>query len=214
MHLSASAPARLSTHRGMTLVEVLVTLVLGAALAAAIGWFQRVQFLALEDQAGQIDLQSSARAIVDVFARDVRRAGMDPKCSKAVEALVEASPSVLRFQADLNANGALDASSEDLVYRLAGGARVERGQGPTVEPLLEGVDLTGSRIRYFDGGGNEILGPSGLTAAQRAQVRRVRLELAVRAPTRSGSGAPDLVARAATDIELRNRFFVGVTGCP
>jgi hypothetical protein len=197
----------------MTLVEVLVALGLGVALAAAVGWFQRVQFLAMEDQAAQLDIQNTARAIVDVFAREVRRAGMDPRCTKAVEALVDASPSVVRFQADLNADGALDAASEDILYRIAGGSRVERGQGRVLEPLLDGVDLTGSSLRYFDAAGTELVGASGLTAAQRAQVRRVRLELAVRAPVRSGSRGPDLVARAATDVELRNRFFIGVGGC-
>lgn len=199
--------------RGVTLVEILVAMLLGASLAAAVSWFSRVQFLALEDQAAQLDIQTSARAIVDVFARDVRRAGMDPTCAKNVQTLVDASPTALRFQADLNGNGALDVASEDLLYRLVAGNRIERGQGQAVESLLDGVDLTGSRLRYFDAAGTELVTASALTAAERALVRRVRLELAVRTPTHSGSGALDLVAQAATDVELRNRFFAGVAGC-
>lgn len=200
--------------RGTTLVEILVATLLGAALAATVAWFGRVQFLTMEDQAVQLDLQTNARAIVEVFARDVRRAGMDPRCSKAVQTLVDASPTAVRFQADLNGNGALDPASEDLFYRLVADARVERGQGTSVEPLLDGVNLAGSRLRYFDAAGAELVGGvSGLTSAQRALVRRIRLELALRAPPRSGSEASDLVARAATDVELRNRFFVGVAGC-
>lgn len=213
MRLSPWRAPQRRGRRGVTLVELLVALLLGSAVAASIGWFQRAQFLALEDQAAQLDMQSSARAIVDVFARDVRRAGMDPTCAGAVEALVDAGPAALRVQADLNGNGALDVASEDLIYRLADGVRIERGQGTTLEPLLDDVDLSGSRFRYFDAVGTELVAAGGLTAAQRAQVRRVRLELAVRAPTRSGSGALPLAARAATDVELRNRFFAGVAGC-
>jgi type II secretory pathway component PulJ len=213
MYLSVVRASRLRRCGGVTLIEILVAMLIGVGVAATVAWFERAQFLAMEDQAAQLDIQTSARAIVDVFARDVRRAGMDPTCAKNVTAVVDASPTALRFQADLNANGALDAASEDLLYRLVDGIRVERGQGTTVEPLLEDIDLSGSRIRYFDAAGSELLASTSLTAAQRALIRRVRLELAVRVPARSGSGAPDLVARAATDVELRNRFFVGVTGC-
>ena len=206
------APPRLGC-RGVTLIELLVAMLLGAGVAATVTWFTRTQFLALEDQASQLDIQTSARAIVDVFARDVRRAGMDPTCAKNVQGLVDASPTSIRFQADLNSNGALDVASEDLLYRLVSNARIERGQGETVEPLLDEVDLTGSRLRYFDAAGTELTTSTSLTAAQRALVRRVRLELAVRTPTRSGSTATDLIARAATDVELRNRFFAGIAGC-
>ncbi len=213
MYLSVVRPSRLRRGGGFTLIEILVAMLIGVGVAATVAWFGRTQFLAMEDQVAQLDIQTSTRAIVDVFARDVRRAGMDPTCAKNVTAVVDASPTALRFQADLNSNGAVDAASEDLLYRLVDGVRVERGQGTTVEPLLEDVDLSGSRIRYFDAAGFELLASASLTAAQRALIRRVRLELDVRVPARSGSGAPDLTARAATDVELRNRFFVGVTGC-
>src|SRR5690242_4495537 len=118
MYLSVPHPSRLRGHGGVSLVEILVAMLLGVSMATTVAWFQRAQFLAMEDQAAQLDIQTSARAIVDVFARDVRRAGMDPTCAKHVQALVDASPTALRFQADLNANGAVDAASEDLLYRL------------------------------------------------------------------------------------------------
>lgn len=213
MHVTAPIPSRLRGQRGLSLIEVLVALLIGASLAATIGWFQHTQFLTLEDQAAQLDVQTAARAVIDVFARDVRRAGMDPRCTKAVQALLEASPTTVRIQADLNANGALDVASEDLRYRIVGDTRLERRQGNTVEPLLDGVDLAGSRFRYYDASGAEIVTTGALTTAQRAQVRRVRLELAVHAPAHSTVRGADLVAEAATDVELRNRFFVAVTGC-
>lgn len=212
MFVTARPPQRRGC-RGFTFVELLVAMMIGAGVAATAGWFLRTQFLVMEDQAAQLDIQTATRAVVDVFARDVRRAGMNPTCGNTVATLVDASTTTIRFQSDLNANGALDADSEDLRYRLASGTRIERTQGSSVEPLLDGVDLTGSRLRYFDSAGTEIVTTGSLTAAQLAMVRRIRLELAVRQPTRSGSGGRDLISRAATDVELRNRYFAGVAGC-
>lgn len=199
-------------QRGVTLVELLVALLLGLGVAATVGWFQRAQFLAMEDQATQLDLQGTARAIIDVFARDVRRAGMDPRCAKAVQALVEATPTTLRLQADLNANGTLEAASEDLRYRLVEGG-VERTSGSATEPLIENVESSGSRLRYFDAAGTELIGSGGLSAAQLTLVRRVRLELALRTPARRSPESPPLAATVATDVELRNRFFIAASGC-
>jgi len=197
---------------GFTLIEVLVALLLGAGVSTTVLWFTRTQFFTLEDQARQLDLQTTSRAMVDLFAREVRRAGMDPQCTKAFEGLAEASTTRVRVLADLNLNGVLDAASEDLAYHIVAPDRIERGAGPTTEVLVDGVQVTGSRLRYYDGGGVELAPGAGLSAAQRAQVRRVRLELAVSTPSLNPEHL--LTARVATDVELRNRFFVASTGCP
>jgi type II secretory pathway component PulJ len=198
---------------GFTLVELLVAMGLGLAAMAGFLAFQRFQMLALEDQAKQLDLQTATRSIVDLFAREVRRAGMDPACTKAFDALLDATASQARFQADLNANGVLDAASEDLTYRLVDGARLERVAGADTDVLLDGVSLSGSRLRYFDATGAELVPAPALDAAQRATVRRVRLELAVADAAANPQRRQPLIARAATDVELRNRFFVASIGC-
>ncbi len=206
--------SRRGNARGYTLIEVLVALALGAGVAATVAWFQRSQFLAMEEQAQQLDVQNTARAVVDLFSRDVRRAGMDPNCSGAIAPLVTASPTQVRLQADLNANGALDAT-EDLTYRLVNNQRVERQAGPTTETLLDDVNLFGSRFRYYDGAGNELVPWFGqLTSGQRASARRVRLEFVAQRQPHSGRRSAPVAARAATDVELRNRFFIATTTCP
>lgn len=200
--------------RGFTLIEVLVALLLGLGVSATVLWFTRAQFFALEDQARQLDIQTTSRAIVDLFAREVRRAGMDPQCTKAFDGVAEGSATSIRFRADLNGNGALEAASEDLGYRIVAPDRIERVAGPTTEVLLDGVAVTGSRLRYFDAGGIELAPGGSLTAPQRALVRRVRLELSVSGPAADSARDLPLTARAATDVELRNRFFVASTVCP
>lgn len=204
---------RLRSARGFTLIEVLVAMALGVGVAATVAWFQRSQFLAMEEQAQQIDVQTTTRAIVEMFARDVRRAGMNPTCTTAIRPLRQATASSLRVQADLNGNGALDAATEDLRYRVVDG-RFERQAGNATEVLIEGVNLSGSRFRYYDGAGNELIPFLGsLDPAQRNAVRRVRLELIAQRQARSGRRAAPLAARAATDVELRNRFFINTTSC-
>lgn len=215
MHLTRRMAGRRGA-RGFTLIELLVTMTLGLGVAATVAWFQRSQFLAMEEQAQQIDLQTTARAIVDVFARDVRRAGMNPSCSADFTPLAYAARDRVRIQADLNANGVLDAATEELRYRvLPTDRRVERQAGSANEILLENVTLSGSRLRYYDGAGTELIPWFGeLTSGQRATVRRIRLELVAQGSARSGRRSQPLVARAATDVELRNRFFINTTGCP
>jgi hypothetical protein len=204
----------LRSTAGVTLVELLVATALGLVGVATVLSFNRAQFFALRDQATQLDIQTSTRAIVDLFAREVRRAGRDPACTKIFAALVSGSASQVHIQEDLNSNGVLDAATEDLTYRIVNSRRIERVAGTTVDVLIDGVDLTGSRIRYFDGGGAELLPSPTLSAAQLAGARRVRLELAAAGTSFGSTRSTALVARAATDVELRNRFFIATDSCP
>lgn len=213
MRLIAAIPDRLRRTGGFTLAELLVAMLMGLGLAATVVWFNRLQFHAMEDQARQLTVQSATRAIAELFAREVRRAGLDPTCAGLFQPLVEADATQLHFQADLDGNGALDAASEDLRYRFDADSGVARLAGGVAETLLDEVDLLGSRLRYFDGAGGELVPAPSLSAAQRAQVRRVRLELAVRTAAASPSRDQPLVARIATDVELRNRFFLGTAAC-
>jgi type II secretory pathway component PulJ len=208
-------PYRLRADAGVTLPEVVVSVALALVGMATALSFNRAQFFALRDQARQIDIQTSTRGIVDFFAREVRRAGRDPVCTGAFTPLVLGTITQVRFQSDLNSNGTLESSSEDLTYRMTGSyTKFERVAGSTLEVLLTDVDLTGSRFRYFDGAGVELLPSPALTAAQRAAVRRVRLELVTRGGSAGSTRSTPLEARAATDVELRNRFFIAANTCP
>lgn len=196
-----------------TITELLVATALGLAAMGTVLAFNTAQIQTMQNQTVQIDLQTTARSIVDLFARETRRAGADPMCTKAVTPVVSASATEFRMQTDLNGNGAVDASTEDITYRFVNSmTTVERNTGSSAEALLSGADLTGSRFRYFDGTGAELVPSPSLTASQRAAVRRVRIELAVR-EAGVGSQSVYLTARAATDVELRNRFFNVTVTC-
>lgn len=207
-------PVAIRQNAGFTLVETLVAMAVGLAAMAVFLSFNRAQFFAMHDQARQLDIQTTTRAVVDLFAREVRRAGMDPNCTMAFTAVADSSATQVRIRSDLNVNGVLDAASEDITYRIVPDGRLERVVGVAAEVLLDDVDLTGSRIRYFDSAGAELVPSPALTAAQAGTVRRVRIELAVAGAASDPKRTAPLVARAATDVELRNRFFIGAMPCP
>jgi prepilin-type N-terminal cleavage/methylation domain-containing protein len=205
-------------QRGFTVIEVLVAATVGLIALAAFACFSRFQTFALRNQAVQLDVQTEARAVIDLMAREVRRAGLDPTCGKAFEGLAVADRLGVEVQADLDGDGAIGARGESVYYRHnpTTGA-VERITGDVVDVMLPGDKVEGGSVRYFDGAGNEIAGAAsngGLTATQRAAVRRLRISLALAAdPVDPNSSAP---ARASisTDVELRNRFFLMGTACP
>jgi type II secretory pathway pseudopilin PulG len=194
-----------------SLLEVLVALSLSLVVVGAIVAFQTYQLTTLSGQAKQLDLQSTARSVVDLAAREVRKTGKNPTCQPAVGGLTMATNQSLRIQTDLDGNGTISGANEDVTYTLDSAAktvsRVDSAQGGS-STLIDGVDIAGSGFHYFDSNGTEFAaGSTGLDATQRGQVRRVRFDLAMADATgNKGSTGPRV--RVSTNLDLRNRFFV------
>jgi type II secretory pathway component PulJ len=194
-----------------SLLEVLVALGLSLVVVGAIAAFQNFQLTTLRGQAKQIDLQSAARSVVDLVAREVRRAGKNPKCDSTIGGVETATHQTLRIQTDLDGNGSISGPNENVTYELDSAQKIVTRNDPAgggLSVLIDGVDLEGSGFRYFDGNGTELAaGTSGLDQAQRGQIRRVRFDL-VMAGTSGKAGSTVPRARASTNLDLRNRFFV------
>lgn len=207
-------PRRLRDQSGSSVMEALVSLALGSIVLAGLHTFSQAQLKSMQSQATQISVQSVARAMLEVVARDLRRGGLDPTCSKAFEGISVAKVDEVRIQSDLDASGSINGGEEDVAYRYNHAtSSVDRISGGTTNALLEGIALDGSSLRYFDSAGLELNpGSSGLSAAQRQQVRRIRIQIAL------ADAAPDrdapMRARVATDVDLRNRYFLTNTECP
>ena len=219
MQLTHATLSRRRGDAGFTIVEVLVASTISMAALGAFLSFNRFQLYALRNQANQIDIQTTARSIVDLFAREVRRAGMNPNCAiPAFSGIAAAKSTSVRVQSDLNGDGALTALNEDLTYRYNfENNAVERvDHNGTTDTLVSGLNYNGSIIRYFDGAGAELI-PffwTGLTAAQRSAVRRIRIQLALVGTAVDPVSEQRLTAQAATDVDVRNRYFVNATACP
>lgn len=202
---------------GFSIGEVLVTVTLALVVMGSVARFNGYQLVTMQDQARQNALQMGARAVVDLFTREVRRAGANPTCASGITALADGKRYQLRLLADLNGDGATTAQGEDVIYVYRFDRnRLERS-GPVrgTDALLDGAQLSGSRMRYFDQAGVELDPPeTGLTSAQRAAVRRIRIELVATRPAANPLREEPLRVELANDIQLRNRFFGAPITCP
>lgn len=207
----------LRSHAGYTTMEILVASAISLVVLGTAGSFNRFQLFALRNQANQLDIQTTTRSFVDLFARDVRRAGMNPTCAAGFSAIADGGSTWLRAQSDLNGNGAIDGTDEDITYTYDPSTnQVQRTSNGRTELLIAGFDLSASTIRYYDSDGTELVpaGTGALTAAQLGLVRRVRIELAVAGSAVDPLNGRPLVARVSSDVDLRNRFFVAGITCP
>jgi type II secretory pathway pseudopilin PulG len=200
---------------GFTLVEILVATLAGMVMMAGFFGMSRLHLFTMQDQGRQIDVQSIARNIAQVFADDVRGAGADPTCVDTFEAIPAASDTYIRVLSDRDGDGLVDGVNEDVTYLYINELHgIYRYTPDDIELLVNNIDLSGSGIQYIDGNGATI-GAAGswLSPAQRDSIRRVRLVLRI-AHDAIDPGRDDPVrATLATDINLRNRFLVADTSC-
>lgn len=201
----------LRSNAGFTLVEILISTTLGLMVVAGFLSMATSQVTAAREQSTQIDLQQTVRDVAELFSREVRRAGSDATCSDSFDAIDFANLWGIRLKSDLDGDGSVNGPDENVLY-LYSASKLTRSANNRTETLIDDVHWEGSHIKYFDGDGNELIsGLVGLNSDQRAAVRRVRFVIDIYQNTSDGGRAH---ARAASDINLRNRFFVRSTGCP
>lgn len=183
---------------GFTLVEILLAMALGMIVLAAI-------FIAVQSgqrASGAIDAKTSAQqdvnATLELMTLEISMASFDPRQSvfpPPNRGILEATPTSLRFQADLNMSGAIDAPNEDIRYEYvttAGDQYITRAtSGGAGQPFLGETIASGrTRVvrvinnsaavnipvfRYFDGRGTEL--PA--LPANIPNIRRVDITIAV-----------------------------------
>jgi len=214
--LSRVAVSRWRSAAGFTLTEILVGLGLGLVTLATVTSFHRFQLLTIRRQATQNDLQMTARSVVDIFTRDIRRAGRNPRCDDEISAIADAKQSLVRVQSDLDGDGDAEGWDEDITYVFKSGMNgIDRVANGTTATLVDNVVLEGSLIRYFDQAGAEITaGSTGLAAGQRDAVQRIRLEIALRSTAPDPQTMLPTRASVANDVDLRNRHFINDIDCP
>jgi Tfp pilus assembly protein PilW len=183
--------------RGTTLIELAVGAGLGLlVLGAFVGALATTGRL-LAAVGGRAEAEDTAQLAVEAFRFDVRRAGFDPAAA-GVERLAAALPDQLTIQADLDSDGAIDASSEEVTRWVcaSGPPRLSRVIGAQSLPVAAPVTRCG--LHYFAGDGLEITpAAGGLGPPERARVRRVMLDIAVEPP---GGGA---AAARTAEVALR-----------
>ena len=216
-----SASRRRPHARGFSSMEVLAGLGLTLILLAAVYSFQQAQLKAFSTQQVYSDSQNVTRSVIDLMARELRMACYDPgtainksggPCAPDVkQGIIEATPTRIRFQQDLNGDNAIGAPGEDVTYELSNGS-VLRTDG-LAEPvvLASGVPTGGLSFLYFDNGKPPAqIGPGAvLNQCQRDTVGKVRVTVRANLPNPNSRIPTPIASVAESEVAIRNRSLDG-----
>ncbi len=216
-----SAPCRRPRARGFSSMEVLAGLGVTLILLAAVYTFQQAQTKAFLTQQVYSDSQNVTRSVIDLMARELRMACYDPgtainksggPCAPDVkQGIIEATPTRIHFQQDLNGDNAIGAPGEDVTYELSNGS-VLRTDG-LAEPvvLASGVPTGGLSFLYFDNGKPPAqIGPGAvLNQCQRDSVGKARVTVRANLPNPNSRIPTPIASLAETEVEIRNRSLNG-----
>jgi Tfp pilus assembly protein PilW len=184
---------------GSTLLEIVVAAGLASAALVSLVGVAATHVGAYQRTVRGVVASETLRLVLDVLARDVRRAGFDP-AGIALVPVIDAAPGALALQADDDGDGGIDQRSEEVVRYVFQPERgvLRRIVGRQSMPLAEGLSADGFILTYVDGAG-ATLDPDRTGAVEPLAIRRIEVSLMVR----DDVGRP--LAGARTAVGLRNR---------
>ena len=207
--------------RGITTIELMAGTVLSLILLSCIVSFQQAQLKATATQSLYSESQNVTRTAIDLMSRELRMAAYDPKgtaivplspgptCPGVVQGIVSATPTSVRFQQDLNYDGAISAAGEDITYALSNGDLTRKDGASAPVSVVTGLGSSGLSFRYFDGSNPPIeLVPAGtppaLNQGQRACVNKIRMVVSASISNPYNASLP-LLSSAESEVAIRNR---------
>jgi len=145
-----------SDQKGLTLVELMITLVLSLLLMAAVYMTYHTQHVTSQVQHQVTSVQQDIRAVAEIIAKDIRNAGCDPN-GAGIDSLVatasSSGPITLSLHMDLDEDGTNGSINENIYYDWANNTltRTDRNAavGSQVQTLARNV--TGFGFTYLDG---------------------------------------------------------------
>lgn len=191
---------------GLTVVEILVAILITSASTAALVGGVATLARAYRRIEERTLAQQTARLVLELVNRDLRRAGFDPTGS-GLDPILAAGDHVLQIQADDDGSGVIDDRSEELVayvFQPRDGI-LSRVVGRQSMPIASGLPPDGCRLAFLDAAGDALIDEgTGLDGPRRAAIRRVRLRVIVR------DGTGTILADAASEVTIRNRPWTSV----
>jgi len=212
-----STPSRRLRARGFSSMEVLAGLGVTLILLAAVYTFQQAQTKAFLTQQVYSESQNVTRSVIDLMARELRMACYDPgtalspspaPCQGVEEGIIEATPTRIHFQQDLNGDNVIGAPGEDVTYDVSNGniLRTDGAAAPAV--LASGVPTGGLGFLYFGIDGSQIVpggSPAALNQCQRDSVLRVRITVRANLSNPAPRISTPIASVAETEVAVRNR---------
>lgn len=209
-------------QRGATLIEQLMSLLLGAAMITSLYGYFRAELYHLVSLEAKTATLEDARGALDIMIRDLKNAGSWGSGSAPAETgladdpnsdadticnrVYAATASLIHVQMDLNGNGncADNDPRENLRYELTGptatcaGPHIIRRNG---DCLVANVmpETTGKLFTYYDANGAE-LGNTPVPGI----IKRVRIAFAVQVKSPDPRSGGSLASALSNSVEFRN----------
>lgn len=163
-----------SASRGFTLIELMIAMAIGMLLLGAMYSVFTVQNKTLTNQEEVVAMQQSVRAGMDMMIMEVGMAGYNPAGATCDGITVNSSQ--LQIQADLNGDGAIDATSqENIIYTFdSANYQITRNIGAGPQQFVENVQSF--TFAYLNG--------SGTVTTLTDDVRSIRLMITGRTAKR------------------------------
>jgi type IV pilus assembly protein PilW len=154
---------------GLSLIELLVALAVCGVLTMVIYPYVVNQKNTYKTQVYLTDLQQDVRSAMDLMARETRMAGYDPAETGLTGVLYNSD--TLIIQADLNGNGSLNDSNENIRYSLDTlQRRIIRTTSAGSAGLIDNVQSLG--IAFKDSTGAAVT-----SAAHQADIRQIEITI-------------------------------------
>jgi type IV pilus assembly protein PilW len=198
--IKPSQDSRSIRTRGFTLVELLVTMAVGAIVLTAIYSVYGGLTRSYTAQNVAADMQQVVRAGIDFMVEDIILAGLNPQEEPGF-GIATATSTSIRFTADRNMNGSPDVgNSEDITYSyITASNRLDQclnGAGGC-EPFIDNV--SSMTFMYLNAAGNDLGDP--VAAADLDDIRTILISMTVQEP----AGRQGLIARTySTRFRCRN----------
>jgi type IV pilus assembly protein PilW len=160
-------------NQGFTLMELVVSTAISMVILGAIAgtFMTQTKFYNAQEQVNE--MQQNARAAMDLISREIKSAGYKPTGTAIVG--VAYSTTELRVRADLDADGAInDTSDEHLVYTFDNAnMQIKRAYGVVgATPDVLANNITAFAFNYLDS--------TGATTTTQADIRQVSLSITAR----------------------------------
>lgn len=105
--------------KGFTLVELMITMVLAGIVTAVLATTYIMQQRSATAQEQVVEMQQNIRAGLAMLERDIRMAGFDPTSTVVgSKDIITATTNTLQLAQDLNGDGDIADTGEDLTYSL------------------------------------------------------------------------------------------------
>lgn len=183
---------------GFTLVEVLMCIAILSILFGTVFRSFDTFNRSYTNENVKAGVQQKSRVGIDLMARDIRLAGLDPlNAANSGFIAADTNTTSIRFTADLNYDGDLGDPFEDIIYALNGNLLQQTsdlGSGPVTATLLDNVSAL--TFNYLDQADNLLPEPIATN-----QIRTVLISLTLQRP----AGRDGQVSRTyTTRVRCRN----------